>query len=225
MYIRIRPSTLLIFSLACLVCFGTIAFYIGSPTLERFDHALTAWIQSMRSPQLTALMKPITALGSLGWIAPLACLALAAACFTPTRRIVLAMFTAMIAGSALLNYGLKLAFRRERPALDPFIEESGFSFPSGHAMQSFAFFAALVFLLWSIVPSRAGRTVLLAAAGGMTGIIGLSRIYLGVHYPSDIAAGYLASAGWLAVCAACCLKLQSSSQPSQPNEKKLRTAS
>ncbi|MGJ4730047.1 phosphatase PAP2 family protein [Luteimonas sp. SDU101] len=96
-------------------------------------------------------------------------------------------------GSALLNMAAKRLFSRERPALwDSIAPEATFSFPSGHAMGSMTLALVLVLLAW---PTRL-RWWVVAAMLVFVPMVGLSRVYLGVHYPSDILAGWAAAALW-----------------------------
>jgi membrane-associated phospholipid phosphatase len=100
-------------------------------------------------------------------------------------------------GSALLNLAAKRAFARERPGFwDSIAPEATFSFPSGHAMGSMTLACVLVLLAW---PTRWRIPVLLAMLVFVPGV-GLSRIYLGVHYPSDILAGWAAASAWVVGC-------------------------
>jgi undecaprenyl-diphosphatase len=98
------------------------------------------------------------------------------------------------AGSALLNLAGKAAFARERPSLwESIAPETNFSFPSGHAMGSMTLALALVLLAW---PTR-WRWPVLAAMAAFVPMVGLSRVYLGVHWPSDILAGWAAASAWV----------------------------
>lgn len=102
-----------------------------------------------------------------------------------------------VAGALVLNNLLKLAFHRVRPNLY-FIKETGYSFPSGHAMITTVFYGIILFLVFPLVTSRVWRNILVALAIFFTIAIGASRIYLGVHYPSDVLGSYLAGLCWLA---------------------------
>jgi len=102
-----------------------------------------------------------------------------------------------ICGSSLLNLILKNIFRRERPLHFRFIEEKGFSFPSGHAMASMSFYGFLIILIMSSKLGKKYKYFLSIILGIIIFLVGLSRIYLGVHYPSDIISGYLVSFMWL----------------------------
>ena len=102
-----------------------------------------------------------------------------------------------LTGSALLNLGTKQLFGRERPTLwESIAPESTFSFPSGHAMGSMTLACVLVLLAWH---TRWRWWVALPAAVFVV-MVGLSRVYLGVHFPSDILAGWAAALAWVVAC-------------------------
>jgi undecaprenyl-diphosphatase len=103
-------------------------------------------------------------------------------------------------GASVLNITLKLAFKRARP--EPFfnlLPPDSYSFPSGHSLASCCFFAGLAAILSGRVKSRRARTLIWIAASIMFLLIGLSRIYLGVHYPTDVIAGFSAALIWIVV--------------------------
>ncbi|HEY0662719.1 MAG TPA: phosphatase PAP2 family protein [Lysobacter sp.] len=102
-----------------------------------------------------------------------------------------------LGGSALLNLAAKQSFARERPSLwDSISPETTFSFPSGHAMGSMTLAWVCLLLAWR-TPWRWPVTIVVVL---FTGLVGLSRVYLGVHYPSDILAGWTAASVWAASC-------------------------
>lgn len=109
-----------------------------------------------------------------------------------------ALFAAVaLGGSALLNLGAKQAFARERPALwESIAPETTFSFPSGHAMGSMTLASVLILLAWR----TRWRWWVFAPALIFVAMVGLSRVYLGVHYPSDILAGWTAACAWSVAC-------------------------
>jgi undecaprenyl-diphosphatase len=102
-----------------------------------------------------------------------------------------------IAGALVLDVALKFAFRRPRPQAFFGDAPHSFSFPSGHALVSFVFYAVLAGLIADRVRPMVLRVLVGVVAGVLIAAIGLSRIYLGVHYPSDVIAGYLAAAIWV----------------------------
>jgi undecaprenyl-diphosphatase len=115
------------------------------------------------------------------------------------HRMELVLFVVAVLGTKIWNDLLKNLFERDRPVEHRLVEEVGYSFPSGHSMVAFAFYGILAFLLWRHLRTRTARSVVILLAIAMTLLIGVSRIYLGVHYPSDVLGGYLASACWLGV--------------------------
>lgn len=114
------------------------------------------------------------------------------------RRFRESIFAAVaLGGSALLNLATKRLFARERPSLwESIAPEATYSFPSGHAMGSMTLAAVLVLLAW---PTR-WRWWVIGAMAFFVAMVGLSRIYLGVHYPSDILAGWAAALVWAVGC-------------------------
>ena len=112
-----------------------------------------------------------------------------------TRRFREASFAAIaLGGSALLNLAAKPAFARDRPALwDSIAPETTYSFPSGHAMGSMTLACVLVLLVWR----TRWRWPMVALMAPFVALVGLSRVYLGVHYPSDILAGWAFAIAWV----------------------------
>lgn len=99
------------------------------------------------------------------------------------------------------NHRFKVSFERIRPEFDRVIEITGYSFPSGHAMISLAFFGMLSYLLvqnYTFLQSY--KKIIYIITGLFIFMVGFSRVYLGVHYPTDVFGGYLAGATWLLVC-------------------------
>ena len=107
----------------------------------------------------------------------------------------------MLAGAELLNVVLKLAFHRPRPHV-AFVHLDTYSFPSGHAMMSTAAYGALAYIAWSRLRTRPARIGLVAGTTALVTLICFSRLYLGVHYLSDVLAGAAGGAFWLAVAVA-----------------------
>lgn len=105
-----------------------------------------------------------------------------------------------LAGGAVLSYLLKNLFHRARPDLFRVVQETGFSFPSGHALATMCFYGMAAFLIMRTIASWRGRLTVMALVVIMGMAVGLSRIYLGVHYPTDVIAGYAAGSMWLAFC-------------------------
>jgi undecaprenyl-diphosphatase len=188
-----------ILSLFSFMAFGYLAFLIRAEKLLLFDSAIISYIQGLESPGLTVVMEVFTTIGSVPVVLPLSLLVLLILYKLLRHRKELILFAAVMVGSPILNQLLKVFFQRARPDLNRLIEIGGYSFPSGHAMNAFTLYGILTFLLWRHIPVRWGRTILLLFSTVFILAIGISRIYLGVHFPSDIIGGYLAASFWLAV--------------------------
>ncbi|CAH0121488.1 MULTISPECIES: phosphatase PAP2 family protein [unclassified Paenibacillus] len=180
-------------------CFTVFAFIIFSGRIEPFDSGIIAFVQGFESDSFTAVSKLLSALGGTkGTIAVTIVAAVFLFAVLKHRKELLFLFVA-VGGAATLNFVMKNGFQRERPDLHRLIEETGFSFPSGHSMAAFALYCALAYLLWRHIRSAGGRGLLIVCAVALIAFIGISRIYLGVHYPSDIIGGYLASGCWMLI--------------------------
>ena len=115
------------------------------------------------------------------------------------KKLVL-LFSA-VAGGALLNLVLKNIFQRTRPAIPgAYMVDTGFSFPSGHSMISLVFYGMVAYLALSYVKSKKWKVFIVAGALAICALIGFSRLYLGVHFLTDVLAGWAAGGLWLAVC-------------------------
>lgn len=186
---QVRHASLLAAVASLTLCAGLM---ISWPYLSQLDQGLLALLQAQRTASLDSLMVLITRLGDLRTqliAAVLLCLLLLAT--RQWRALYLAIGATL--GTALANTALKALFARSRPdvLLEPL---SSYSFPSGHSSAAFAFFLLLGLLAGRGQPPRWRLTWLLLASLPATAIA-LSRVYLGVHWPSDIIAGAVLAAG------------------------------
>jgi undecaprenyl-diphosphatase len=182
--------------------FGRIADWVfASEATRSADRYAQEVAARWRSPALTSFMRFMTLFGKL-WVLGLISVPVAAALVRARSHRRLYAFAATMVGGALLNPALKEAFRRARPSgIDALASSHGYSFPSGHAMGAMMLFGSLAYVIYfSIDHSRRMRvlTVVLCALVILT--IGGSRVYLGVHYLSDVLAGFAAGLCWVAVC-------------------------
>lgn len=182
---------------------------LSEEVLEReafvFDHIILLDIHKLSNPVLDTLMISLTRMGDPRTVVPLT---LAIILFLAWQRYRLeAQFFALNAlGGAVLSYVLKLAFSKPRPALWPqLISEETFSYPSGHALGSMVLYGFLSYILASLYPRYA--KIFYAIATLLITAIGFSRLYLGVHWPTDVVAGYGIGFLWVSVCIAL-LRLQ-----------------
>jgi undecaprenyl-diphosphatase len=199
MNLKFQLSIAFILSVVSLIGFGFMAFLVSGQEIVQFDRTVISFIQGMESPMLTAIMKFFTFIGSTLSIVVLALLVLFFLYKVFKHRSELVLFIAVLLGSNILFLSLKLFFHRARPDFHRLIEVGGYSFPSGHATNAFTLYGLLTFLLWRHIPARWGRTVLILLSITMIIAIGMSRIYLGVHYPTDVISGYLAGGFWLTI--------------------------
>jgi membrane-associated phospholipid phosphatase len=164
------------------------------------DDRLARWLHAHATDPLTTFFKGVTELGN-GIV--LAGVAAIAAYLLARRRLYADALLMVLAycGAEVLSYALKLGFRRDRPFFtDPLATEKTYSFPSGHATVSLATYGALAFVLTRRVSGRRTRFVILGAAVLLVSLIGFSRLYLGVHFLSDVIAGFSAGTAWVAFC-------------------------
>lgn len=173
----------------------------SSNTLDRFDFNIGQNILSLRTPERNAVAIGITTIGD-AWSQTLIVVVITTLLLT-LQEYKAAIWYALtcLAGALFLNTFFKNMFTRTRPDyVDHLVQESSYSFPSGHAMGTMIIFGALAFVIYRLVKTKMAFKYLgifycLATAV----IIGLSRIYLGVHYPSDVLAGFSLGGAWVLI--------------------------
>ncbi|MFC5530261.1 phosphatase PAP2 family protein [Cohnella yongneupensis] len=178
--------------------FTWVALLIGQHRIEAFDNRITDAIQGLRSDTLTAWMKRFTAIGAGTPVIIIIALFAAGLAVIGYRRELL-FYLGIIGLSGLLNVLLKQIFHRARPDISRIIEASGFSFPSGHSMSAFTLYGITIYFVWKHLRYAWLRLTVIILGSFLILMIGASRIYLGVHYPSDVIGGYLISGAWLSI--------------------------
>ncbi len=202
-------ATVGIFGLAsCLIVLFVVA-KIADEVLEKesfaFDRSLLLWIHSFANPDLDRVMLTITRLGNPHIVTTVVLVCLGILWWRRYRQEA-KIFAIACLGAFTLNTGLKLFFTKPRPLLwDRLISETSFSFPSGHALGSLVLYGLIAYLLATRYPQLSIFIYTLAVILIMA--IGISRLYLGVHWPTDIIAGYGIGFLWLTICITM-LKLQ-----------------
>ncbi|HLY97915.1 MAG TPA: phosphatase PAP2 family protein [Candidatus Angelobacter sp.] len=186
-------------SILSLLLFARLSREMQNGEIRHFDLAIRNWAHSLASPAMTSVMQALSFTGS--WVLGVAC-AISLLVFLKLRwRRAATWLSVAMAGTLVLDLTLKFAFHRPRPV--PFFgpAPSTWSFPSGHALFSFCFYGVMAGLIIDRTQSLAVRIAIGCAAVTLIAGIGFSRIYLGVHYPSDVLAGYLAAAVWVSAMA------------------------
>jgi membrane-associated phospholipid phosphatase len=165
----------------------------------QFDQVITQYVSNIRTEAITEVMKFITFLGGKTILTLLLIGSLIWLIVKRKNYWGAIFYIIAVAGGGLLNLGLKHWFGRIRPE-NSLIVEQGFSYPSGHAMGSLIYYGFLGYLL---VRSQRGKSIKVSLSMAFIALIlliGFSRIYLGVHYPSDVLAGFSAGTVWLLLC-------------------------
>jgi membrane-associated phospholipid phosphatase len=164
------------------------------------DTRLAEWLHQHASPGWTYFFERVTWLGNL----PVLVVVIVAAGVVLWRkrwRADLLLLILAAVGAEFLTIGLKQGFARERPFFaNPLASENSYSFPSGHASVSLAVYGTIGFIAARHLSNRRARVAVLAAAAVLVALIGFSRLYLGVHFLSDVIAGFSLGLAWLALC-------------------------
>lgn len=185
-------------SAGALALFGWLASEVLRGQTMAFDNSIRDAIHAWATPKLTRAMRGVTLLGAPQFLIPFAGLLVWRLMATGRRQAGL-VFLVSAAGAEALDQVLKMVFRRERPeAFFGYAEPLGYSFPSGHSIVSCCFYGVAAAIVTVRMKRRSGKALTWAAAGMLALAIGFSRVYLGVHYPSDVLAGYAGAVIWVA---------------------------
>lgn len=183
-------------ALACGLVFLELGEEIGQGRLGELDDGVLLWLAQRRSARLNGFFLAMTALGSWPVLALLTVGICTGAWLMKERRLPITVALAML-GVPLWTSLLKSGYARARPAVVPHLETvaSG-SFPSGHTVASVTFFTTLALLLAAHTPRVTLRAFLVAYSLAVGALVALSRMYLGVHFPSDVFGGALVGVAW-----------------------------
>jgi undecaprenyl-diphosphatase len=182
--------------------FAEIAKLVRRGYTQPFDDAVLRWMNAHQTAWLERLMVEITMLGT--WIVVLSIVCIAALFLWLTRhKYSAALLLVSTAGGIGLNNILKIGFSRPRPHIFEWgTTASSSSFPSGHAMSATVVYVTVAYLAARLQKTRWARFATLAVAGTLVAVICFSRLYLGVHYPSDVVAGVIVGLAWASFCMA-----------------------
>jgi undecaprenyl-diphosphatase len=193
----------LAFALAVLTAgawaFGAIAEEMAEGDTAAHDQSLAEWLHGRATDPFTDVFRAFTWTGNGAF---LSVVVLVASLILWRRGLVMdALYVALaFVGAEVITVGMKQGFRRERPFFeDPLATASSFSFPSGHALVSLSVYGSIAIVVARHAPGRRTAIAVLAVAAVWVLAIGFSRLYLGVHFLSDVLAGLAAGAAWLAL--------------------------
>ncbi|MDP9038651.1 MAG: phosphatase PAP2 family protein [Acidobacteriota bacterium] len=195
--VLVAVAAALLTSLAAMLLLAEFHEEIAEPFLAALDLRIMGFIHAHATPSLTLLARGLSWIGSPSVLVPVICATAAILWLRGLRRDA-ALLSLGIGGSGALDLALKLHFRRVRPGVPwALATEHSFSFPSGHSVGAVVLYGLLTYLVWSRLHDLWERTAVVLAALLLVAGIGVSRVYLGVHFPTDIAAGYAVGMLWL----------------------------
>lgn len=183
-------------ALAGVIVFGRFASEMREGETLRFDDSVRESVHQIATPFVTQLMIWISFLGSTIFLTAVGVVVFSLLLYFKWKRET-AIFLIAMAGQIVLHLGLKAYYNRARP--DPFFGytiPASSSFPSGHALASLSFYAILAWFVINHVERPLLKWLIGVGVGILILAIGFSRVYLGVHYPSDVIAGFLAAGVW-----------------------------
>jgi membrane-associated phospholipid phosphatase len=177
--------------------FAAIADEVSEHETQNIDMYLLLTINHHATPLLNQIVLITTEFGGVLFVTA-ATVAITAYLVKKRRWVAVTQLVAGVGGAGLINFLLKITFERDRPNLwQHIVSETSYSFPSGHAMLSSALALSIVVLLWH----TKWRWVSIAIAAVYILVIGFTRLYLGVHYPTDVIAGWCVSLAWVVIVA------------------------
>ncbi|HEV7346658.1 MAG TPA: phosphatase PAP2 family protein [Devosia sp.] len=192
--------------------------------MEAFDRAILMMFRNPADPDtmlgpvwVHEMVRDITALGSfslLGLIVGAVCIYL----YLARMRSAAGFVLISVLGGTLISTVLKMGYNRPRPELTTMSEQFTASFPSGHAMLSAVTFLTLGALLSRFAPSRRLQIFAVVGALLLTLLVGSSRLYMGVHYPSDVLAGWCLGSAWALLCSSVAIVLQRRGSVERPSD-------
>lgn len=195
--LSVEVIIIIIALLIAIVGFSYIVKQIFFDREEQFDHEVFHWLSPYVSPLTTSFMQFITFLGTHTFLIPANLILIGYFLFIRRQRWYSIKVVAISLSSTAMMFLLKFIFSRARP-LEPLLQPAlGYSFPSGHSFVSFAFYGLLIFLSYKYLETPVFKWLIIISLSLLILLIGVSRIYLRVHYASDVLAGFSIGIIWL----------------------------
>ncbi len=189
----------LVLFIVAVVAFFAFVYLIFNHQNEKFDFRVFNQLQNIVSPGLTRLMEFITYTGSHHFLIPANLVLIIYFLFIKKHKWYSIKIPVIAIGGVSLMSILKQIFNRPRPLIPLLEPVSGLSFPSGHALMSMSFYGLLIFLVWENVKDKTLKWSLTIFLSLWILLVGFSRIYLRLHYFSDVMAGFAAGIIWLSI--------------------------
>jgi len=191
---------------AMLLVFGLLADEVVEGSTLNFDRAILLWFRSPGRPEVPVgplwfqeAMRDITSLGSFSILGIVTVVAVLQLLLSNQRRAAVYVALAVVGGT-IVSSVLKVLFDRPRPDIPGAPHVFTASFPSGHATLSAVVFLTLAAILSAATPVRRLQLLYLGVGLFLTAIVGISRVYEGVHYPTDVLAGWMMGSAWALLC-------------------------
>ncbi len=178
-----------------LCCFFYLIKAVNTSSIKAFDDYVYGLVKSFINPKVTPVVKILTEFGNYTVMVPIIVLFYLLNKDKSFNR----YFTINLVAVFASNFLIKSIVRRERPIDINLIIENGFSFPSGHSMVSFAFYGFIIYYVYCSHLNRTWKVIIISLLALLIGLIGLSRIYLGVHYASDVFGGFISALIYLII--------------------------
>ena len=174
---------------------------LTTDVLANYDKQITDYVISYRTPLLTDYFTFVTHVGDFYGYAVVVCITAFVSLVIFKKRKYVVQIVLVLALSGLSTWVLKRAINRARPSLEHLVTVETLSYPSGHAMSAMSFYGFLIYLFYVFKMNKIYKYSIIFLLFLLILSIGISRIYLGVHFPSDIAGGFIAGAIWVVFCA------------------------
>jgi undecaprenyl-diphosphatase len=189
-------------AIACTWIFVEVASHVQSGATQTFDETVMRWMGTNRIEWIERSLLEITALGT-GLVVMMIVIIASLFLVATQHRFSAFLLLVASAGGLILNTILKSSFGRPRPQVFEWVTNpGGSSFPSGHAMGSAIVYFTVAYLIARLEKRRWMRAVTITMSLLLVLLISVSRLYLGVHYPSDVLAGMIIGLGWAGFCVA-----------------------
>ena len=197
---------LLTFGIGLILVIGGINLFVeltdtlSTETLKAWDQRLTDYVLSFRSPGLTRYFRAVTEIGDVHGYLVILALSVLGSIFIFKRWKYIAQVALVLVLASVSNMMLKRFIDRARPGIEHLVVVKTLSYPSGHAMSAMAFYGFLIYLVYRMNLKRWVKGMGIGLLALLILSIGISRIYLGVHFPSDILGGFIAGLIWVVFC-------------------------